>query len=63
MIELLHLKEKGAGLQIVGSYTDHFVKQDGVWKFSRRTFALRYEADVPLPERRGGTSSVPDSAK
>jgi hypothetical protein len=63
MNELLHLKEKGAGLQIVGTYVDHFVKQNGDWRFSRRQFELRFEDDVELPERRGTkASNVPGSS-
>ncbi len=62
MIELLHLKEKDVGLQIVGTYTDSFVKREGVWRFERRSFAMRYEADVPLPQRRGAASTVPGAS-
>jgi ketosteroid isomerase-like protein len=63
MSEVLHLKEKGEGIHIVGTYSDRFVKRDGRWLFSHRRFALRYEDDVPLPARMGGTKSKAVPAK
>lgn len=46
-----HLSEVGAflqtgkGLQAVGVYRDVVISRDGVWKFSKREFELRYTGD------------------
>ncbi|NTX59501.1 nuclear transport factor 2 family protein [Myxococcus sp. CA051A] len=47
--EVLRFKQTGLDRRIVGTYSDQFVKQDGHWKFSRRTFRLRYDEEVFMP--------------
>jgi ketosteroid isomerase-like protein len=54
--EVLRFKDSGTAMQIVGTYSDQLVKQDGRWRFARRTFHLRYEDDVAVPERLLGIS-------
>lgn len=57
MRELLHLRQEGRAVQLVGTYVDSFVKTGGSWRFSKRRFQLRYEDDAVLPKRLGGVSS------
>ncbi|HYO95245.1 MAG TPA: nuclear transport factor 2 family protein [Polyangiaceae bacterium] len=57
MHELLRLHQSETGLQIVGTYSDELRKQNGKWRFTRRSFRLRYEDDVDLPERLSPTTS------
>lgn len=45
MTELIRIRETGAVLRVVGTYSDRFVKLDGVWYFTRRTITPRYEHD------------------
>jgi uncharacterized protein (TIGR02246 family) len=49
--EMLRFKETGVAMQVVGSYTDQLVKRDGKWLFLRRSFRLRFEDEVPAPDR------------
>jgi ketosteroid isomerase-like protein len=51
MSELLRFKKTGAGLHVVGTYHDRFVKKDGQWWFARRTIQPRYEEDVAAPKQ------------
>lgn len=51
MHELLRLHQSQTALQIVGTYSDELRKQNGKWLFTRRSFRLRYEDDVDLPDR------------
>ncbi|QSQ13822.1 nuclear transport factor 2 family protein [Myxococcus landrumensis] len=49
--EVLRFKDTGKDVRIVGTYSDQLVKQEGQWKFARRTFIPRFEE--PLPTRSG----------
>jgi hypothetical protein len=46
MSELIRIRETGAALRVVGTYTDRFQRVAGVWLFSRRTIVPRFEQDV-----------------
>jgi hypothetical protein len=52
MHELLHVKTNDTVLDLVGTYSDTFVEQDGVWRFASRSFRLRYAGDSVLPRYR-----------
>ncbi|SET39735.1 conserved hypothetical protein [Myxococcus fulvus] len=51
--EVLRIKQTGKYLRVVGTYSDQFVKQDGQWRFSRRTFEFRYEEELGAPSGGG----------
>lgn len=61
--EVLRFKDSGTARQIVGTYSDQLVKQDGQWRFARRTFHPRYEDDIAVPERHLGITAPPLSGR
>ncbi|AGC47312.1 hypothetical protein MYSTI_06039 [Myxococcus stipitatus DSM 14675] len=47
--EVSHIKDTGEEVKSVGTYSDQLVKQEGQWKFARRTFIPRYDEPLPAP--------------
>ncbi|WP_426745449.1 nuclear transport factor 2 family protein [Myxococcus faecalis] len=47
--EVLRVRQTGKDLRVVGTYSDQLVKQDGQWRFARRTFEFRYEEELGTP--------------
>jgi hypothetical protein len=41
MIELAQMKD-GSGALTIGVYHDHYVQEDGRWRFARRHWSLKY---------------------
>lgn len=52
MHELLQVKTNDTALDLVGTYSDTFVQDRGVWRFESRRFRLRYASEAPLPRYR-----------
>lgn len=52
MYELLHVKTNDTALELVGTYSDTFREERGVWRFESRIFRLRHATEVPLPRHR-----------
>ena len=42
-------KDTGEGMHSVGSYQDEIVKENGEWKFKKRTLTLLYNDALPVP--------------
>jgi hypothetical protein len=61
MSELIRIRETGAALRVVGTYSDQFVKSEGVWCFAKRTITPRYERDTEAPTRIFGEARPPTS--
>ncbi|APR82241.1 Hypothetical protein A7982_07590 [Minicystis rosea] len=49
----------GRGMFVTGTYFDHLVKRDGVWRFARRTFHPRFADDRSLSGH-AHTAHVPE---
>jgi ketosteroid isomerase-like protein len=51
MSELIHLRDPGTTIRVVGTYADRFIKTEHGWQFARRTITPRFEHDVSPPIR------------
>jgi ketosteroid isomerase-like protein len=63
MNELLRIQATGAGMEVIGTYTDLFIKEQGQWKLAHRTFRPRFMNNVAAPNRISESTSVPSDLK
>ena len=49
LVEFGPPKETGVGLHAAGTYYDELARENGTWRFKRRTLRVRYMDEVSIP--------------